>query len=312
MQRAVYLIAYPVLWLVARLPFPLLYFLSDGIYFILYHLVRYRRKVVRNNLRLVFPEKEESELGRIESRFYAHMCDMFLEMIKTMGISEKELQRRFTFENVELLHRFEAEGKSVMLMLPHYASWEWSFALDSQIESRGYGIYQPLSNRYFDKLVRDIRAKFGTTLITTRETRELIAENRDKGILATYGILIDQSPMLKKAVYWGSFMGIEVPMHTGAEQLCKTRDLPAVYLKVSKLGRGYYQGRFILLTAEPNSVPDYEITEAFFREVERSIREAPEYYFWTHKRWKHRGKKPEALSGKASASRDPQIQASRT
>ena len=292
MQRAVYLIAYPVLWLVARLPFPLLYILSDGVYFILYHLVRYRRKVVRNNLRLVFPEKEESELRRIESRFYAHMCDMFLEMIKTMGISQRELQQHFSFENLELLHRLEAEGKSIMLMLPHYASWEWSFALDGQVASQGYGIYQPLSNRYFDKLVRDIRAKFGTTLITTRETRDVIAENRANNRLATYGILIDQSPMLKKAVYWGHFMGITVPMHTGAEQLCKTRDLPAVYMKVRKVKRGYYKSRFILLAEEPKTVPDYEITDAFFREAERSIREAPEYYFWTHKRWKHRGKNP--------------------
>lgn len=311
MQRAVYLIAYPVLWLVAQLPFPLLYVLSDGIYIILFYLVRYRRKVVQSNLRLVFPEKDEAELKRIEARFYAHMCDMFLEMIKTMGITQKELQRRFIFENLELLHRLESEGKSIMLMLPHYASWEWSFALDGQIKSVGYGIYQPLTNRYFDRLVRNIRAKFGTTLITTRETRELIAENRAKGQLATYGILIDQSPMLKKTVYWGSFMGIEVPMHTGAEQLCKTRDLPAVYLKVRKVGRGYYKGRFILLTDDPASVPDWEITEAFFREVERSIREAPEYYFWTHKRWKHRGKKPGKHSAKAPSEGNPQTHPSR-
>ena len=296
MQRVLYLLAYPFLWLLAHLPFPLLYLLSDFVFFLVYRVFGYRKGVVRSNLELVFPEKPREERLQIEKRFYGHMCDMFLEMIKTMGLSEKELSRRFTFINTELLHRFERAGKSVMLMFPHYASWEWVIALDHHIAAKGYGIYQPLNNRYFDKLVRDIREKFGTTLITTRETREIVARNRRKGQLASYGILSDQSPMLKKAFHWGPFMGIEVPMHTGAEQLCKSLDLPAVFLKVSKLRRGYYQGEFILLSDNPTSVPDYGITDAFFRETERSIREAPQYYFWTHKRWKHRNKKPATLA----------------
>lgn len=296
MQRVLYLLAYPLLWLLAHLPFPIMYFLSDVVCALVYRVFGYRKGVVRSNLKLVFPEKPPEERLQIERRFYGHMCDMFLEMIKTMGLSEKELSRRFTFVNPEVLHGFERQGKSVMLMFPHYASWEWVIALDNHISAKGYAIYQPLNNRYFDKLVRDIREKFGTTLITTKETREVVGRNRREGRLATYGILSDQSPMLKKAFHWGSFMGIEVPMHTGAEQMCKSLNLPAVYLKVSKLRRGYYQGEFILLSDNPTTVPDYGITDAFFRETERSIREAPQYYFWTHKRWKHRNKKPAKLA----------------
>ncbi len=292
---------YPLFWLVSRLPFPLLYLLSDGVFVILFHLVRYRRNVVRSNLALVLPELPEAERKQIERRFYTHMCDMFLEMVKTMSISPAEMQRRFTIENLEVIHELEKQGRSFMVLLPHYASWEWSISMDPHIASRGYGVYQPLSNPYFDKLVRKIRAKWGTTLITTRETRERIAQIADSGELAAIGIISDQSPMLKKTVYWGKFMGITVPMHTGAEQICKKHDLPAVYLKIKKVGRGYYQSQIILLTDTPKSVPGYGITDAFFRETERSIHEAPEYYFWTHKRWKHRNKNPQNSTQPADA-----------
>lgn len=292
MHKAVYLLSYPLIWLVSRLPLPVLYGLSDGVYFLVYHLVGYRRKVVRDNLRLVFPEFPEKQRRKIERKFYRHLCDMFLEMAKTMGMKPEQIMERFTFSNLELIRRLEDEGKSMMIVFPHYASWEWAIILDRHIRSRGFGIYQPINNPYFDQWVRDVRGKFGMTLITTKQTREAVAQNRKEGQLATYGILIDQSPMLKKAHYWAPFMGIEVPIHTGAEMLCKQLDLPVVYLKVTKLGRGRYHGECILLAEEPTKVPDYAITDAFFRETEKAIREAPEYYFWTHKRWKHRGKKP--------------------
>ena len=179
-----------------------------------------------------------------------------------------------------------------MLMLPHYASWEWVFSLNMEITARAFGIYQPINNKYFDRLVRSIRAKWGTTLITTKEIWEIAAENNRAGNLAIYGIISDQSPMVKKAHYWAPFMGITVPMHTGAEYLCKKFNLPVVYLKVEKVQRGYYQGSFRVLAENPSDYPNYELTDAYFRQVEQSIYEAPEYYFWTHKRWKHRDKVP--------------------
>ena len=301
MDRLVFLLAYPFLWGISRLPFRLLYLLSDGLYFLLYYLVGYRKKVVRGNLKLVFPDKGETEIRRIERAFYAHMCDMFLEMIKTMGIGQEGIQRRFTFTNLEVIHELEAAGKSTMVMFPHYASWEWAPALNAHVSSKGFGIYQPINNKYFDQLVRDIRASFGLTLIRTRETRATIAQNEADGLMGSYGIICDQSPMLIKTKYWGSFMGIEVPMHVGAEEICKAHGIPAVYLKVKKRKRGYYEGTFILLAKDPGSIPDYGITDAFFREVEKSIREAPEYYFWTHRRWKHRNKRKETQAGDGSS-----------
>ena len=221
------------------------------------------------------------------------MCDMFLEMIKTLGISNKTLQKRFVFTNLEVLHQLEEKNKSVMLMFPHYASWEWVIALDKHIASKGYAIYQKVGNKYFDKLVRDIREKYGTTLITTKSTKEIVAKNKKEGALSMYGILSDQSPMVSKALFWTPFMGITVPAHTGAEMLCRKWDLPAVYLKVTKLKRGHYQGAFHLLSEEPRELEEFELTKAFLNMVEKSIQEAPEFYFWTHKRWKHRNKVPQ-------------------
>ncbi len=296
MQLLVFIIAYPLLWIISRFPFKLLYLMSDGVYSILYYVIGYRKKVVRNNIELVFPEKDSVERLGIEKKFYRHMCDMFLEMIKTMGISNKQLQKRFVFSNLEVLHNLEKKNKSVMLMFPHYASWEWVIALDAHIESKGYAIYQKIGNKHFDKLVRDIRQKFGTTLISTVDTREIVAKNKKEGNLSMYGILSDQSPMPQKALLWTPFMGITVPVHTGAELLCQKLDLPAVYLKVSKHSRGHYQGSFELLSENTRELSQFELTKTFLRKVEASIKEEPAYYFWTHKRWKHKDKAPKAVT----------------
>ena len=293
MQGLVYFVVFPVLWAISKLPFRILYILSDALYLVIYYVVRYRRRVVRENLELVFPEKSPDERKSIEKAFYSHMCDMFLEMIKTLGIREEELKKRFVFTNLETFRQFENQNRSTVTFFPHYASWEWTIALDPYIKSKGYGIYQRINNRYFDDWVRRVRARLGTTLITTQESGRIMARNRANGVVATYGMLSDQSPMRNKARYWGSFMGIVVPMHVGAETLCKKLDYPALYLKVQKVKRGHYQGTFIVLAENPAEVPDYEITKAFFKEVESAIREAPQYYFWTHKRWKHRDSAPD-------------------
>ncbi len=295
MQLTVFILAYPLLWLVSRLPFKLIYLLSDGIYGLLYYVIGYRKKVVRENLALVFPEKSEKERLQIEKNFFRHMCDMFMEMIKTMGISKKEIQERFTVTNMELLNDLEEKGINTMLMLPHYASWEWVLSLNLQIKSKGYGIYQKIQNKYFDQLVRQIRSKFNTTLISTKESRKILKAAKESKELLMVGIISDQSPMVGRAKYWTDFMGIVVPVHVGGEEICKVNDIIPVYLKVRKKSRGYYEGTFKILSEAPTQVEDYKITDAFLRETEKSIREAPEYYFWTHKRWKHRNKVPKAF-----------------
>lgn len=305
MQLVVYILVYPLLWLISRLPFKIIYFISDGVYVLLYHVIGYRKKVVRNNLALVFPEKSEKERLLIEKAFYKHMCDIFLEMMKTMGMSKKEIQERFTVTNMELVNGLEEKGLNTMLMLPHYASWEWVLSLNLQILSKGYGIYQKIENKYFDKLVRDIRGKYNTQLISTRESRKILKAAKDSNELLMVGIISDQSPMVSRAKYWTDFMGVVVPAHVGGEEICKANDFIPIYLKVRKKKRGYYEGTFKILSENPSDVPDYEITDDFLRETEKSIREAPEYYFWTHKRWKHKDKVPKKFQQTPTKAENP-------
>jgi KDO2-lipid IV(A) lauroyltransferase len=213
---------------------------------------------------------------------------MFMEMIKTMTISSEEMNKRFVITNVELMKEFEQKEKSIMLLASHYASWEWLITLNQKLGYQGVGVYKKLSNKYFDKLVRDLRSKYNTELVTTSNTIPFISRNQKEGILSVYGLASDQSPKADRIFHWKSFMGIEVPVHTGAEMLAKKYDLNVVFAKVKKIRRGYYECTLVPISYDPTSVPDFGITDIFIQEVEKQIQEAPEYYFWTHKRWKHK------------------------
>ena len=292
MQLLIYCIAFPFIWLISKLPFKLLYAFSDIIYIILYRIIGYRKRVVRYNLALTLPNKNPEELKEIEKKFYRHLCDMFLETIKTFSISEKELQRRFTFKNIEEILNVE-KSKNVMLMFPHYASWEWVIALNKHIESKGYAVYRKLNNAHFDSLIRRLREKFGTTLIEARETPGIIRENQKNNIKSMYGFLSDQSPQFTKSYYWTSFMGIKVPAQIGAEIIAKRSDLAVMYLKVKKTKRGFYTAEFKTLAIHPKEFDNYTITDLYLKEIETQILEEPAFYFWTHKRWKHKDKVPE-------------------
>jgi KDO2-lipid IV(A) lauroyltransferase len=290
MQLLLFLIAYPIIWLISILPFPLLYLFSDFVNFLVYRVFGYRKKVVRENIAMALPHLTVKERLNIEKKFYSHMCDMFLEMVKTMSISQKEMEKRFKFTNLDVYRDLEKKGKSIALLCAHYASYEWAVSMNYHITFEGYGIYKKINNKYFDKLIKDIRSKFNATLLSTRETIPTIERNVKTGHLGVFGLASDQSPQATKANHWSSFMGIEVPVHTGAEMLAKRFDMNVIFLRNKKVKRGYYEATFELMAENPKSVPDFEISDDFLRRVEKQIHEAPEFYLWTHKRWKHRRK----------------------
>ena len=292
MQLIAYILVYPILWLVSILPFRLLYGLSDVIYFLVYKVFGYRKSVVKENLRLVFPDKSEKEITNITGKFYHHLCDMMVEAIKSLTISEAEMQRRFKFSNVEVINDLEEKQRSIILMCAHYGSWEWIFILQTYVKHKGYAVYKRLENKYFDRLVKRIRAKYNSHLITTKETYTILNELKSKGELTINGFVSDQSPKVNKAFHWNEFMGIKVPMYTGAEMLAKKLDMAVVFFGVKRLKRGYYETTFKIITENPREYKDYDITDIFFKLVEEQILEAPQYYLWTHKRWKHRDKVP--------------------
>lgn len=288
MQFLIYSISFPFLWIISKLPFRLFYWFSDCIYILVYYIIGYRKKIVRNNILIALPNVSEEKRLSIEKKFYQHMCDMFLEMIKTMSISSEEMKERFKITNIELLKEYEQKNKSIILLAAHYASWEWLLSINESTTFKCYGVYKKVNNKYFDAKVRAIRSKFKSELVTTDNTIALINDNEKNGIMSLYGLASDQSPQVHKTFHWQQFMGIEVPVHTGAEMLAKRYDLEVVFAKVKKVKRGFYEATFVPIANNPKSIPDYEITDTYLKEVEQQIFEAPEYYFWTHKRWKHR------------------------
>lgn len=288
MQFLVYILAYPLLWLISILPFRIFYWLSDFVYFIIYHIVGYRKKVVRENLAMTLPHLNDAERKEIEKKFYKHMCDMFLETIKTMSISPEEMEKRFQVTNIELVQDYAKKGKSVILVASHYASYEWLLTINPKLGFQGIAIYKRIANRYFDKLIREIRSKYNTELIETRQAIPTMAQNQREGKLSLYGLASDQSPKLDRIFHSMKFMGIEVPVHTGAEMLAKKYDLSVIMVKVKKVKRGYYEATFLTIADNPNEFENFEVTEKYLKEVEKQIYECPEYYLWTHKRWKHK------------------------
>lgn len=292
MQLLLYILIFPFLWFLSILPTRILYVFSTFIYFFIYYVFGYRKKVVNDNLNLCFPEKSKKEIKTIEKKFYQHMCDMLVESIKSISISEAEIKRRFKVTNIEEIHKVEKTNKSIMLMCAHYGSWEWIFILQKYVNLDGYAIYKRIENKYFDRLVRKIRAKYNTYLITNKETTTILRQHKTEGKKGFYGFITDQSPKITSTHYWKEFMNIKVPVHTGAEKLSKELDMAVMFFKTKKVKRGYYETTFKTVTLNPNEYEDYQITDMFFTYLEELINEAPEYYLWTHKRWKHKDKVP--------------------
>ncbi|WP_136480957.1 lysophospholipid acyltransferase family protein [Cognatitamlana onchidii] len=293
MQFLAYIIVYPFLWLISLLPFRVLYALSDIAYIFVYRIFGYRKKVVTNNMKMTLPNKTDKEIAVLRKKFYHHLCDMLVESIKSITVSEKEIIKRYAFTNLDDLHELEKEKRSVVLMMGHYGSWEWIFILQKHVNYIGYAVYKQLSNKYFDRLVKRIRARYNSYLITTKETFPTLIKAKRNKELTFNGFVFDQSPKLDKAIYWKEFMGIKVPVHVGAEILAKRLDMTTLFLKVKKVKRGYYEATFTDIIKNPNEFDNFDITDISLKRVEEQIHEAPEFYLWTHKRWKHRNNVPE-------------------
>lgn len=287
MNALVYYLTFPILFVVSRLPFPLFYLLSDFICFLLYRVFGYRKAVVRSNLKHAFPELKEAEYRIIEKKFYRHLCDLFLEIIKSMGMSKDQMLKRFKVKNIEVLTQFEKQNRSAFLLCGHYASWEWMMSLGYHMNHLGYGIYRPIKNPYFDNLIKEIRSRHDAYMIPQKTAAELIRQKEKKNERGVYGFASDQSPRPTPKSYWRPFMGINVPVYTGAERLARELNIPLVFGKIKRVKRGYYELEFKLITDQPKTTAVNEITNIYTEWLEEQIKEDPTQYFWTHKRFKH-------------------------
>lgn len=299
MQFIIFILVYPIIWFLSILPFSVLHFLSDITYFVLYYIVGYRKKIVRNNLKLSFPEKSDQELLKIEKKAMRHFVDTFVEMVKTFSLSEKDILKRISIENIEEIERLIRTNKSVIIISSHHANWEWPVHLMlNSVDCVGFGSYAKIQNKYFENIIKKSRSKFGAKLVVGSRFIRQMQKNHDAGLQAIYGFISDQSPLLKRAGYWNNFMGNRVPIIIGPELMAKRFNYPVVYIQNDRVKRGYYKTKINVLTESPRDLPDYQIMDKFIRILERQIRANPEYYFWTHNRFKHMGKEVNLVNEK--------------
>lgn len=272
---------------ISLLPYPLLYGTSNVLSFILYRVVGFRLKVVRKNLKLCFPEYTREERRAIERKFYKNLSDVFLEMAKNLTISEKQIKKRFKFENMELINAHEQRKESTILLLGHYSNWEGMLSIGYHLIGKAYGVYSPLSNKYMDRLISRSRKKHKALLLSRYKTIEFIRANAKENNYALYGFINDQSPRVRPKNYWRTFMGVNVPVFTGAERLAKEFNFPVYYAEINRTKRGYYTAEVSLLVKDPSLCGQNEITDLFTAKLEEQIKRDPSQYLWSHNRFKH-------------------------
>ncbi|MGY5351450.1 lysophospholipid acyltransferase family protein [Wenyingzhuangia sp. IMCC45533] len=291
-DKIIFWILYPIIFLISKLPLWILYGISNLLYYLVYYLIGYRKKTVRKNLKICFPYKSKTERLDIEKKSFRHFVDIFIEMLKGFGISQKELNKRYKYMNPEVFRELEGLNKSVILLGAHHGNWEWLFNINNHTSLKCFGAYKRVKNKYFDKYVRENRGRFGSYFVPTHDTIPQIVSNYRKGIPSIYGLLSDQSPSLKKTHYWAPFFNEIVPIHTGAEMLAKRFNFSVIYMKIKMPKRGYYEITFEILSTNPQKSDGYPLTDIYLKQVERDVSENPEIYFWTHDRFKHIGKQP--------------------
>ncbi len=288
MKRLSYWFTYIGMHLLALLPFSVLYLISDCLYVLLRHVFGYRKKVVRANLRNSFPEKTKDELKEIERKFYHYLCDYLVEEVKMARLSPEEIKRRMCYDNFEEFSDRAKRGQNIALLIPHYGNFEWLINIKLLVpqEYPILHIYKPLHNPYMDGMLQQIRAQYGGVNVAKHATvRTLVKMHKEYNGFGV-GFITDQSPNKTEAKYWTTFLHQDTVFMDGAEKLAKMLDMSVLYADITRIRRGYGKVHFKVITDSANETKDGEITEAFARMLEQTIRREPPYWFWSHKRWK--------------------------
>jgi len=279
---------YPIFYLLSYLPFPVLYGLSNVIYILLYRLIGYRKSVVRGNLTRSFPDKNPKEILEIERKYYKHLADLFVEIIKAITISKNELNKRMVYENPEVLQELKKMNQSCVVVLTHSANWEW-IALASQlnVEQDVLITYKTLSDSNFDYLMYKMRSRFAGTPVHMNETLRAIStlnKNNEPFIVALIG---DQSPSNINGVHWETFFGQDTAFLNGPSKIAKKYKLPLIYLEQEKVKRGFYRARFTKVL-DVESLSHEGAMSTCIKLMQEEIEKQPHTWLWSHKRWKHK------------------------
>ncbi|MFA0964471.1 lysophospholipid acyltransferase family protein [Roseivirga sp. BDSF3-8] len=270
----------------SKLPFPVLYFLSDIACFILYRVIGYRKAVIGGNIRRSFPDKSEKEHKAIEKEFYSHFCDLIVESVKTFTISAEESLKRMKVVNAEVVDELFEKGRHITALGGHNGNWElYATACDMQIKHDTVALYTPLSSAFFDKIMRESRSRYGLQMIPTSKNNEMPVGST-KPTMFIFGI--DQCPRASQRPYWMEFLNQETGVQYGAEKFARTNDTAVVFGNIKKLKRGYYEVEYQLVCESVSDKPSGWVIEQGTRMLEKKIREQPAYWLWSHKRWKRK------------------------
>jgi Kdo2-lipid IVA lauroyltransferase/acyltransferase len=288
MKSVLYHSAYALIWLITLLPLRILFLISDFMFVLLYYLIRYRRKVVMKNLVNSFPEKSQQEISTIARKFYRHLTDTFVELVYPLNMRKSEHSRRYKFKNTSLLDDLYKQDRNILLMMSHYGNWEWLSILPEFTDFTSLAIYKPLQNKKFDKLIHDLRGKYGVIGVPMESTlRSLIRYEQKREPVIMFS-LADQRPQWKTTRYWARFMNQDSAILAGAEKVSRRFNMAVIYLKVSKVKRGCYEIEFVPVCIETDRAVKFEITRNYLDIVETVIKERPEYWLWSHNRWKYK------------------------
>jgi len=287
LKMAAYYLLLGVWYMLSLLPFWVHYLLSDLLYLLAYKIIGYRKKVVRSNLATSFPEKTQEELLQIEKGFYHFLGDYLAESVKLISISEKNLKKRLVFKGQETVERCVNDGQSCAVYLGHYCNWEWITSLPLWVTPKAQcgQIYHPLENKVFDRVFLRLRQRMGAVCIPMQDTLRKILEYRQQGQPVVIGYISDQKPQWVNIHHWVDFLHHDTPVLTGTERIARKVKHAVFYLDVRRIRRGYYEAEFRLITREPQQMPEYRLTDVYYEMLEASIRRAPEFWLWSHKRW---------------------------
>ncbi len=276
--------------LLSRLPFCILYFVSDIIYLVLYYIVKYRREVVQMNLRNSFPDKSDKELKQIERDFFRFLCDYGVESFKLLTIKPEEMKQHMVFENCEAVDRALDTHDFAFVYLGHYCNWEWVSSLPLWLHPRTTlaELYRPLKSKTMNELFIELREHHGARCISKYDALREIMRLKAEGKKSVIGFVADQTPGKQNVHLWMDFLNQDTPIFTGTERIGKKVNAAIFFLDMKREARGKYRGTFKPITEDPKSFPDYQISEICTHELETMIRRQPAYWLWSHKRWKHK------------------------
>ena len=280
-------IGFAFVTLLSLLPFWFLYAISDLLYLLVFHVARYRRKVVWINLANSFPQKEPKQLDRIMRKYYHHFCDLLVESFKLKTMSEKQLRKRMVVKNPEFVDRYYEQGKSVLVLTMHYNNWEWNAILPKLLKHKLLFVYNPARNLNWDAFINSMRKRFGAELVSTKKIVKTLLKYSNQNIPTFTWLSADQRPKANTR-FWTTFLNQDTGFFPGPEALARHTNHVVLYQHVKKVKRGHYETRFELLAENPSKLSRDEVLYLYVHKMESIIRERPEFYLWSHNRWKHK------------------------